>query len=58
MLVGVGKIIKVNYKLWQMVVSARKIKQWKEIVSALCLGGQTALSKDLWKVSSWPMQIV
>lgn len=50
MLVGVGKIIKGNYKLWQTVVSARKIKQWKEIVSALCQGGQRALSKDLCKV--------
>ena len=41
---------KINYKLWPMVINARKIRQWREIVSALYQAGKRASSKDLTKV--------
>ena len=47
----------INYKLWPMVLSARKIRQRGEIVSALYQGDKRASSKDLMEVRGRPMQI-
>ena len=47
----------INCKLWPMVLSARKIGQRGEIVSALYQGDKRASSKDLMEVRGRPMQI-
>lgn len=47
----------INYKLRPMVLSARKIRQSGEIVSALYQGDMRASSKDLMEVRGRPMQI-